>query len=619
MIMNNIKRSINKAFNRLTIIGLSITAIMPALTSCEDFLTITPSNQIVEEDFWEDKNDLQNVVAACYTKYANIMTKLVQWGEIRSDNLTLPTGVTNRETKNIMNANLLPTYKFFDWTDLYNEINYCNKILTHGPEIILRDESFSTGDWEPIKAEVITLRALAHFYLVRTWGEVPYVTVDYNNDGQDFLMPQSTQEQVLDSIISDLESVKDLAMNDYGQTVWNKGRITKKAVYSLLADVYLWRASKNASADSVAIYGNQSAEDYRKCIECCDWVINSIKKDRVEQLNKQGKVLGGVKMENLTIEDLLIPNEEDMNNKYATTTGSFANIFGSGNSVEGIFELQIDGTNNKNSVNSSYWNITNETVGSLTSADALVNTVSSTPNELNPTYLYTRTDYRRWETIHYSSADQLEFPIIKYQGIKISQYNGTAGVNAILQDNSAKNFQCRYESMRTSSTNNANYSFYRLTDLMLMKAEAISQTAENDSILKEGFDLCRHIFHRNNPYAYATNNTKAKDDSLNFKSFASKDALEALVMTERQREFFGEGKRWFDLVRYAQRKGSTADMLKFYLGRKFSDNKNAIFAKLSSITSLFSPIYDTEMKNNPLLHQNQVWNTNESTSKTDEL
>lgn len=613
------KKTIN-AIKGLFAIGIGTVAISPALTSCEDFLTITPSNQIVEEDFWQDKNDLLNVVSACYTKYIGMMGQLIQWGEYRSDNVTLPTGVTNLQTRNIMNANLLPTYRMFDWTELYKEINFCNKILAHGPETVVNDESFSLGDWEPIRAEVITLRALAHFYLVRTWGEVPYVTVDYNNDGQNFLIPQSSQEEVLSNIIKDLESVKDEAMNDYGQTVWNNGRITRKAVYSLLADVYLWRASKNSSADSVAIYGNQSQEDYQRCIECCDWVLNDMKKDRVKQLNKSGAVLGGVSMDDLTIEDLLIPNEKDLNNKYATITRAFSNVFGKGNSMEGIFELQIDGTNNTNSINSTYWDITNSKVGSITSTDALVNSAAPTANTPVPEYLYTRTDYRRWETIRYTAADQLEFPITKYAATEVTQYNGSVNTNAAMQDNSdAKTFHCTYTS-RTSTTNNANFSFYRLTDIMLMKAEAISQTADNDSTLKEGFDLCRHIFKRNNPYAYATNSTKAKDDSLSFSSFSTNENLEALVMAERQREFFGEGKRWYDLVRYAQRRGSTADMLKYYLGKKFtSGNKDAVFAKLSTITSLFSPIYDNEIKNNALLHQNSVWNTNESSSKTDNL
>ncbi len=616
--MKKIKTKISKTIGMSAIkfIGLASGIMM---VSCDDFLTITPSDQIVEEDFWEDKNDLQNVVSACYTRYVTMMDQLIQWGEIRSDNLMLPTGVTNTQINNVMNANLNPTYSMFDWTNLYNEINFCNKILAHGTATVLHDESFSSGDWDPIKAEMITLRALSHFYLVRTWGEIPYITIDYNNDSQNFIVPQSSQEQVLDSIINDLESVKDIAMNDYGQTVWNKGRITKKAVYSLLADVYLWRASKNTSSDSVAVYGNQAMEDYQKCIDCCDWVINSMIEDRVKELNKDGVILGGVKKEDLTIEDLLIPNEDDPNNKYATKVGSFENIFGTGNSQESIFELQIDGTNNKNTINNSYWDINSSKVGSLTSSDALTNAVAPTPNEMNLSSIFTRTDYRRWETIHYTSASQLDFPIFKYQGTEVQQYNGSVGVNNILQDNSATNFRCSYSGERSNTSNNANFIFYRLADIMLMKAEAISQIAQNDSALREGFNLCRNLFRRNNPYAYASNNAKAKEDSLNFDVFKTPAGLESLVMAERQREFFGEGKRWFDLVRYAQRKGGTSEMLKFYLGRKYSENKNAIFAKLSTITSLFSPIYTNEIKNNPLLHQNSVWKENESTSKTDEL
>ncbi|MCQ2094439.1 MAG: RagB/SusD family nutrient uptake outer membrane protein [Bacteroidaceae bacterium] len=616
--MKKIKTKISKTIGMSAIkyIGLASGIMM---VSCDDFLTITPSDQIVEEDFWEDKNDLQNVVSACYTRYVTMMDQLIQWGEIRSDNLMLPTGVTNTQINNVMNANLNPTYSMFDWTNLYNEINFCNKILAHGTATVRHDESFSSGDWDPIKAEMITLRALSHFYLVRTWGEIPYITIDYNNDSQNFIVPQSSQEQVLDSIINDLESVKDIAMNDYGQTVWNKGRITKKAVYSLLADVYLWRASKNTSSDSVAVYGNQAMEDYQKCIDCCDWVINSMIEDRVKELNKDGVILGGVKKEDLTIEDLLIPNEDDPNNKYATKVGSFENIFGTGNSQESIFELQIDGTNNKNTINNSYWDINSSKVGSLTSSDALTNAVAPTPNEMNLSSIFTRTDYRRWETIHYTSASQLDFPIFKYQGTEVQQYNGSVGVNNILQDNSATNFRCSYSGERSNTSNNANFIFYRLADIMLMKAEAISQIAQNDSALREGFNLCRNLFRRNNPYAYASNNAKAKEDSLNFDVFKTPAGLESLVMAERQREFFGEGKRWFDLVRYAQRKGGTSEMLKFYLGRKYSENKNAIFAKLSTITSLFSPIYTNEIKNNPLLHQNSVWKENESTSKTDEL
>ena len=600
--------------------SILVFALTTILVSCEDFLTITPSNQIVEEEFWEDRNDLENVVSACYKRMVDMMSSFIVWGEMRGDNVALTTGTSNTAIKNLMNANLLPTSYIFDWTSLYNEINFCNKVLAHGPEVVQKDESFSQGDWEPIMAEMKTLRALAHFYLVRVWGEVPYVTVDYNNDSQDFLLPQSTQEQVLDSIIADLESVKDKAMNSYGKEVWNKGRVTKKAVYALLADVYLWRASKNAPADSVAKYGNQSQEDYQKCVECCDWVINDMIADRVTKLNKEGKVLGGVTEKDLTIEDLIIPNERSVNNKYISDSeiGAFSHIFGSGNSMESIFELQIDGTQNTNGANGYFWNLSNSTTGSITSCEAIFNSVNATPNDISPTSVFTKTDYRRWETIHFTKADQLEFPIFKYSATSSTQYNGSSAGNSVMQDNSASTYKCEY-SQRTTSNNSSNWIFYRLSDVMLMKAEAMSQLYTDEDNLKEAFMLCRHIFHRSNPYAYATNNNTARNDSLNFSTFNTPENLEILVMTERQREFIGEGKRWFDLVRYAQRKGGTSDMLKKFLGHKYSENKNAIYAKLSTLPSLFSPIYTNQMKANPLLHQNSVWKTDESTSKTDDL
>ena len=95
--------------------------------------------------------------------------------------------------------------------------------------------------------------------------------------------------------------------------------------------------------------------------------------------------------------------------------------------------------------------------------------------------------------------------------------------------------------------------------------------------------------------------------------------IRLMLTAERQREFYGEGKRWYDLVRYAQRRGTTEEMLKNFLGRKYTENRNAVFAKLATMQSLFSPIYNNEIKNNSLLHQNSVWSINESSSKTDDL
>ena len=89
-------------------------------------------------------------------------------------------------------------------------------------------------------------------------------------------------------------------------------------------------------------------------------------------------------------------------------------------------------------------------------------------------------------------------------------------------------------------------------------------------------------------------------------------------MTERQREFYGEGKRWYDLVRYALRRGNTAEMLNM-LTRKYTNTRDAVKAKLANMQSLYSPVYNSEIRNNNLLYQNGVWSVNETSSRTDEL
>lgn len=601
--MNNLRK----------LLALMLTGVLLLTTSCDDFLTITPTSSIVEEEFWEDKNDLDNVVNACYARLIkeDMMNKYIQWGELRSDNFEKATGISNENVTNVMNANLLSTNSMFKWTCMYNAINYCNKVLAHGPEIVEKDESFSEGEWLPIRAEMVTLRALCHFYLVRTFGEIPYVTKDYNNDSQDFLLPQSTQIEVLDSIIYDLESVKSTAMNSYGNTVDDKGKITKKAVYALLADVYLWRASLKDGDPTLG--GTTAAEDYQKCVDCCDWVISEMEEDYKEDLNTSGGNLEAV--DEVSLEDLLIQNVETSGSTGYVDRGMsvYDDIFGEGNSRESIFELQIDGTQNTNSmITNIFYNVKESKIPLLVCSNSLFSSVDANPNTEIPNMMFTKTDYRRWETVQYSGSDQTDYPMGKYTFRYYTQWNGTSSMSG-MKDNSATTYSAAWT---TAATNTSNWIVYRLSDMVLMKAEALCQLSADENTLKTAFNLVREIFRRSNPFAYL--NRPAETDSLDFESFNTQSALENLVMAERQREFVGEGKRWFDLVRYAQRHGSTSGMLKM-LTRKYGDNKKAIEAKLASLKSLFAPINNDELKNNSLLHQNEVWGTTESTSKTDEL
>lgn len=622
----------------ITLCGLVTVGASMALSSCEDFLTITPTDRIVEEDFWQDKRDLNNAVMACYWRLTNgdLLSKYIYWGEERSDNFDRSTSVsTTGPVANIMNANLLPTYDQFNWTPMYNAINYCNKVLAHGEDVIANDESFSENDWKPIRAEVITLRALCHFYLVRTFGEIPYITIDYNNDSQELRTAQSTQLTVLNNIINDLESVKNEAMLDYGNSTDNKSRVTRKMVYTLLADVYLWRASYKAGnnqpfakvtlasnyaggqteaelASRHEDYGTTAEDDYRKCIEYCDLVIDRATQERLDYLNRHGSSLG---VTTVTLSDLLASNETNGR----ITGNAYNQLFGSGNSDETILELQIDGVSSSNSmITSLFWNIKDSKVGTFTGSFLMQDIEVNGPNTLNPTFPFTRTDYRYWGTFNNTGKEQTAFDIIKYVASSISQKTSP---REYLTDNRTAELADRdiVQTLRSSSSVNANWIVYRLSEIYLMKAEAMTQLYSDEENLREAFTYVREVFKRSNPYAYDRSHSQTEiRDSLIYTTFNTSENMEILVMTERQREFYGEGKRWYDLVRYALRRGNTAEMLNM-LTRKYTNTRDAVKAKLANIQSLYSPVYNSEIRNNNLLYQNGVWSVNETSSRTDEL
>lgn len=575
---------------------LALVGLLSSCSAFDDFLTVYPTNQITGEQFWEDKNDLTSVLASCYKQLITdgVSKRMFIWGEFRSDNFVLRSE-NDENLLNIMNANLLPTNSWYNWATYYKGIGFCNLVLSKGEEVISKDPSFSEGDWKPIAAECKALRALYYFYLVRTFRDVPFnVRASDTSEGARDPMPQVSSQEILTYLINDLESCKDDAMTNYGNMVYNRGRITRNAVYSLLADMYLWRAAKNSSADSAAKYPGQAASDYAKCIECCDYVIDSkIAEYKKEQVAYWGE-FDASKDEYPILENTTVGRIQDE---------AYGEIFGSKNSMESIFELQYDGTNNVNTLVSTYYGGTSSgtmsagTIGGSTIVQA-VDTRSDSRQ-----LLYCNTDIRMDEAIYYvypSSTTTNNYQVIKYIASGIEVLDGT---NVIAAVNDIDNVN--YSGIRAKSTMNANWIIYRVSDVMLMKAEAIACLYnEGDPQLEEAFNIVKALYERSNPFV--EDNYK-----LTFETYNTPTALLELVMRERHRELYAEGKRWFDLVRMALRDGNTTAMLSL-LTAKYTTNASAIKAKLATLNSLFSPVYEDEMKINTALVQNPAWEVDET-------
>lgn len=162
---------------------------------------------------------------------------------------------------------------------------------------------------------------------------------------------------------------------------------------------------------------------------------------------------------------------------------------------------------------------------------------------------------------------------------------------------------------RQSGQRYANWIFYRLADVILMKAEALTQKAiaagNNRQQLTEAKDLLLQIRARANA---------PESTDLLYKQTGAIDGktLEEFILNERVREFTFEGKRWFDVLRHARRDNYSERNLNYLLRLAIlaaaPEKVNSLQSKWEgSHGSHYLPINLNELKTNKQLVQNEFY------------
>lgn len=627
-------KKLKNIYTSLCLLGLAAVGT----TSCEDWLTIYPQDRVVEEDFWEDKNDLEGVRYAAYKQMCSTVQKFAVWGDLRSDSWEMN---QNRhgdqgswDTYNeIMQAQPDSSMSIFDWGGVYTTINFCNKVLQHGEEILEKDKQFTQGEWRQMKAEMVGLRALNYFYLIRAFKDVPYSTKVINKDVEVEYFGLTNQLDVLDSIIIDVESVKGQARNRFTSNNDTKGLITNAALYAMLSDMYLWRASlhegRGLMSDTVLL-GKDSVihtveGDYKKCIEYADEAIATLYRN-----NQQGNTSFGSSV--LDKLDFGLTNCELIKNTFDNVAAGRMPILyaqreifgddvsGGKNSEESIFELQFSSSDDrKNEVVDHLYGYSNGTHFQVCEA-ALGAIYGGSINDDNGRY-----DSRTWYSVSKSivgNRDLGHYYCFKHSRPWVA-ISTSGGDKEIIVDTEAK------DSYR-------NWIIYRLTDVMLMKAEAYAAMGgkENNKLAQQIVNaihrrsfcnLKEDVKIEEDVTTSSANNPKKGDAVMPGSDYVK------LVMNERQIELLAEGKRWFDLVRYAERNAGGMDGTKDdrewtedkpigngYAGVKkmvegFMKNKYTNYTvqrnRLKNRYGLYCPIYYMEVKAaRGAIEQNPVWN-----------
>ena len=547
------------------------------LGSCSDFLEIEPLNDIVLDKFWNEENDVENIVAGCYSGMQNriLIERMIVWGELRSDHLIGGTGVQdNINIQNILKENITANNVYTSWGEFYDIINRCNTVLHYSPLVAERDPNYTETELMATRAEVSAIRDLCYFYLIRTFRDVPYSTQPFLDELQQMAMPATKFDAVLDSLITDLENVKSYAVKTYpvSKTNYQCGRITQDAIHAMLAEMYLWK------------------KDYANSVKYADMVIDAKTQRFQNEIDNAGGNSSSYKM----FEGYpLIYDSYTTGNLYGN---AYETIFGSGASRESILELIFadDDTQLANHGLSFLYGNLKTFPGIVKPADFITTDVSDASYKV----FCDKYDTRNYENLYKMSASQYG----------VAKYVCKSGMVSISSTEITSSASPSYPEEYC----HANWILYRLTDVMLLKAEALVQmvdgdakTEANDSLLRAAYDIVSVINKRSNcattymPITYANYSTKSQ--------------MENLVFEERARELMFEGKRWYDLVRRSLRDGNTSYLVQ-QVTRKGSDNASVVQAKLAKMDAIFWPYNLDELKVNPYLVQNPAFGSGDDNS-----
>ena len=231
--------------------------------------------------------------------------------------------------------------------------------------------------------------------------------------------------------------------------------------------------------------------------------------------------------------------------------GQWFDIYYPGNSLESIFEFQFDASLNQR--NSTY---------SLTYFQRIFLASQTALEYLEPSLSK--------EILRGDGS-------IRSSDLKIWKYAGAAPDAKTLRPGEDRQ--------------SGNWIVYRMSDLTLMKAEALSQIGRYDEALALVNDL--RIKRLMNPIS----------------SSFSPSAFEDMILEERARELAFEGKRWFDLIRMGRRNDyqRKSKLIEIIIEKVPSTQKLLLATKLTNPWGWYFPIEADEMERNYKLEQNPYY------------
>jgi hypothetical protein len=234
-----------------------VAALTLGMSSCDDFLDRPTEDSYNVDNFYQTEDQCYQGVNYLYNspwydfqrgfiKVGEVMSGNMYWGS--SPYLTLTTNGTDEDLINMSYS-------------LWAVIGHANTVYNNLEKASAPEEARRI-----CQGECLTWKALAYFYLVRTFGEVPIIhnNTEVLSSGTYNDQYKVKRADVYEYIIMTLEA----AMDRLPKTAKTAGRLDYYCAEALLAKVYLTKSGLNMS-------GSRSSEDLAKAAAYAKDVIDN--------------------------------------------------------------------------------------------------------------------------------------------------------------------------------------------------------------------------------------------------------------------------------------------------------------------------------------------------------
>ncbi|MCL3780942.1 RagB/SusD family nutrient uptake outer membrane protein [Prolixibacteraceae bacterium JC049] len=222
--------------------------------SCEDELNLSSKTNLSDSTFWLTVSDFEKAANNFYGSIGGV-------GSYSDENSDLSYG---NGTNTVSAGTFLAPESDNTWNGNYSTIRGTNTFLEKAEAATIKD------DIKRYVAEVKWFRALAYYRLVERFGDVPLITKALDLNSEELYGSRSPRTQVIDFVLSELETAAADLPKQSQLSANEIGRITQGAAYALKARVALFEGTWSKYHN-----GDKADERLQKAIDAAKKVMDS--------------------------------------------------------------------------------------------------------------------------------------------------------------------------------------------------------------------------------------------------------------------------------------------------------------------------------------------------------